>query len=150
MDRIYIFQDLDASEIRQVSLLMQSRKFGPGEVIYKEGDKGGALNIIVRGKVCINKTMVEGDQFCIATLKEGEEFGILSFMDGASHDAGIISEDNTELMILGRGDFDKLALSHPDIAVRMLRKIALHLASIVRNMNSKQMDLMHLMFRKSK
>lgn len=149
-DRIHIFQELDDSEMSVVEGLLQSRDYGPNEVIYKEGEPGDSLNIIEKGKVKINKMMVEGDQFCIATLKEGDIFGIMSFLDGSEHDATIISDKQTRLIILQKSDFEGLFRSSPLIASKILRRLAIHLASIVRNMNSQYIDLTHLMFRKGK
>lgn len=148
--RIHIFQELDDSEMSIVERLLQSRDYGPNETIYSEGEKGDSLNIIIKGKVKINRMMVEGDQFCIATLKEDNIFGIMSFLDGSFHDATIISDKQTQLIILRKSDFDGLFESNPLIVSKILRRLAIHLASIVRNMNGQYMDLMHLMFRKSK
>lgn len=149
-ERIHIFQELDGSEMSVVKGLLQSKDYGPNELIYKEGEKGNSLNIIEKGKVKINKMMVEGDQFCIATLKEGDIFGIMSFLDGSAHDATIVSDQQTRLTVLRKPDFDGLLMSNPLVAGKVLRRLAIHLAAIVRNMNSQYIDLMHLMFRKSR
>jgi CRP-like cAMP-binding protein len=146
----HIFRELEGAEMGIIRGLLQSREYEPNEIIYREGAKGDSLNIIEKGKVKINKMMVEGDQFCIATLKEGDIFGIMSFLDGSAHDATIISDRQTRLTILRKPDFDGLLLSNPLVAGKVLRQLAMHLASIVRNMNSQYIDLMHLMFRKSR
>ena len=150
MERIHIFRDIDGSEMGVIRGLLQSRDYEPNEIIYREGEKGDSLNIIEKGKVKINKMMVEGDQFCIATLKEGDIFGIMSFLDGSAHDATIVSDQQTRLTVLRKPDFDGLLMSNPLVAGKVLRRLAIHLAAIVRNMNSQYIDLMHLMFRKSR
>ncbi len=149
-DRVRVFHELDASEMALVEGLLESRDYGPNETIYKEGEQGDSLNIIMKGKAKIHKTMVEGGQFCIAILKEGDIFGIMSFLDGSAHDATIISGQQTRLIVLKKPDFDNLFLSNPLVAGKLLRGLAVHLASIVRNMNSQYIDLTHLMFRKGK
>lgn len=149
-DRVRIFDGLDAKEIDVIRAMLRSHEYGPNEVIYKEGEEGDSLNIIEKGKVRINKLMVAGDQFCIATLKEGDIFGIMSFLDGSAHDATIVSGQQTRLTVFRRADFDRLLVSNPLVACKVLRQLAIHLASIVRNMNSQYIDLMHLMFRKSR
>lgn len=148
--KIHIFDELDGPETDVIMRLLQSRDFGPNETIYKEGEKGDSLNIIEKGKVKINKMMAAGDQFCIATLKEGDIFGIMSFLDGSAHDATIISDQQTRLTVLQKSDFDGLLAANPLVAGKILRGLAVHLASIVRNMNIQYIDLMHLMFRKSR
>ncbi len=145
-----IFGELNGLEMDIIRTMLRSRECGPSEIIYKEGEEGDSLNIIEKGKVKINKTMVAGDQFCIATLKEGDIFGIMSFLDGSAHDATIVSDRRTELTVLRKSDFDRLLASNPLVAGKVLRQLAVHLASIVRNMNSQYIDLMHLMFRKSR
>ena len=150
MEKMHIFRELDATEMDILRGLMQSRDYGPNETIYREGEKGDSLNIIMKGKVKINKMMVAGDQFCIATLKEGDIFGIMSFLDGSVHDATIVSDQKTTLTVLEKSDFDGLFRTHPMIVGKVLRRLAIHLATIVRNMNNQYMDLMHLMFRKGK
>jgi CRP-like cAMP-binding protein len=146
----HIFRDLDDSEMGEMRALLETRDYEPNEVIYREGEKGDSLNIIEKGKVKINKMMVEGDQFCIATLKEGDIFGIMSFLDGSAHDATIVSDRQTRLTVLRKSDFDGFLLTRPLVAGKVLRRLAVHLASIVRNMNSQYIDLMHIMFRKSR
>ena len=147
---IRIFDELDGPEMDIIRTMLRSSEYGPSEIIYKEGEEGDSLNIIEKGKVKINKMMAAGDQFCIATLKEGDIFGIMSFLDGSAHDATIVSDQQTRLTVLRKSDFDKLLASNPLVAGKVLRRLAVHLASIVRNMNSQYIDLMHLMFRKSR
>jgi CRP-like cAMP-binding protein len=147
---VRIFDELAGTEMDVIRTMLRSRECGPNEIIYKEGEEGDSLNIIEKGKVKINKTMVAGDQFCIATLKEGDIFGIMSFLDGSAHDATIVSDRRTQLTVLRKSDFDRLLASNPLVAGKILRQLAVHLASIVRNMNSQYIDLMHLMFRKSR
>lgn len=147
---LFIFKDLDDSETQFINAILQEKEYAPDEVIYKEGDMGDSLNIIVKGKVRINRSTVGGDQFCLATLRAGDIFGTMSFLDGSRHDATIVSDQTTQLLILERSDFDRLSRSSPVISDKVLRRLSMHLASIVRNMNSQYMDLMNLMFRKGK
>lgn len=144
--RTLLFNDLDDAEMSVVSDVLLPKLYGPGEVIYREGGHGGSLNIIGKGKVRIQKMSDSGGQFCIATLKEGDVFGFMSFIDGGEHNATIISDQQTELIVLRRPDFDRLAVDHPLIASKILQRVAAHLASIVRGMNSQYLDVMHLMF----
>lgn len=150
IEKISVFSDLTAQEMEVVKNLLDLREFSPEDVIYVEGEEGDSLNIILEGKVRINKRMVEGDQFCISTLKEGDVFGIMSFLDGSRHDATIVADHKTTLAVLKKDDFNNLFSSHPHIAAKILKRLAIHLAAIVRNMNTQYMDLMHLMFRRSK
>ncbi|NTU43512.1 MAG: cyclic nucleotide-binding domain-containing protein [Nitrospirales bacterium] len=96
------------------------------------------------------KTTAEGDDFCLSTVRKGEMFGIMSFLDGSRHSATIIADDDTRLLVLKKEDFDRYLESNAVIYGKVVKGIATHLATIVRSMNAQYMDLMHLMFRKSK
>jgi CRP-like cAMP-binding protein len=151
VEGINLFRDLNASEGEIISNLLEVKDFKPDAVIYKEGESGNNnLNIIEKGKVRVDRITVEGDQFPVATLKKGQEFGIMSFLDGKKHNATTVAEEETQLLVLERSEFDKLAETHPVIALKILRNIAIDLAALVRDMNSQHTDLMHMMFRKSK
>jgi CRP-like cAMP-binding protein len=151
VEGINLFRDIDEVGGTLISKLLKVRDFKPGEMIYREGESGNNnLNIIERGKVRVERITVEGDQFPFATLKKGQGFGIMSFLDGRKHDATTVAEEETQLLVLERSEFDRLVQTHPAIALKILWNIAIDLAALVRNMNSQHMDLMHMMFRKSK
>ena len=74
----------------------------------------------------------------------------MSFLDGRKHDATTVAEEDTQLLVLERSEFDRLVQTHPAIALKILWNIAIDLAALVRNMNSQYTDLIHMMFGKSK
>jgi CRP-like cAMP-binding protein len=150
IEGIKVFDGLAETEKDSLSDLFRMGSFPKEEVIYREGEPGDSLDIIIEGKVRICKTTAEGDEFCLSTVRKGELFGIMSFLDGSRHSATIIADDDTRLLVLKKEDFDRYLETNPVICGKVLKGIATHLATIVRSMNSQYMDLMHLMFRKSK
>lgn len=150
IDGIHLFEDLDASEKDELMPLLEFRDYHAGQEVYHEGEKGDNLNMIITGKIRINKMTVEGEPFTIATLKAGDVFGIMSFLDGSRHDASITADKASTIVVLKKADFDGLMKSKPNAAAKILKGLAVHLSGIVRKMNSQYMDLMHLMCRTSK
>ncbi len=150
LDGIRVFDGLSGDEKGALSDLFRLGSFPKEEVIYREGETGDSLDIIIEGKVRICKTTAEGDEFCLSTVRKGELFGFMSFLDGSRHSATIIADADTRLLVLKKEDFDGFLETNPVIYGKVLKGVATHLATIVRSMNSQYMDLMHLMFRKSK
>jgi CRP-like cAMP-binding protein len=150
LDGIKVFDGLGEAEKAEISDLFRIGSYPKEEVIYREGELGDSLDIVIAGKVRICKTTAEGDEFCLSTVRKGEIFGIMSFLDGSRHSATIIADDDSRLLILKKEDFDSCLETSPVIYGKLVKGIATHLAAIVRSMNSQYMDLMHLMFRKSK
>ncbi|MGO9611780.1 MAG: Crp/Fnr family transcriptional regulator [Dissulfurispiraceae bacterium] len=147
---VQLFRDLDGRDETVISELVREKQCKAGQTVYREGDPGDQLNFVMNGKLKVCKTTAEGEQYCIVSLTEGEIFGIMSFLDGSLHDATIIADADTHLLTLSKSDFDNLLATDALLAAKILRNLAIHLASLVRNMNSQYMDLMHYMFRKSK
>jgi CRP-like cAMP-binding protein len=150
IEGIHLFDELNASEKDELMPLLEFRDYQAGQEVYHEGEKGDNLNMIITGKIRINKMTVEGDQFTIATLKAGDIFGIMSFLDGSRHDASITAEKAATIVVLKKSDFDALMEKKTHAAAKILKGLAVHLSGIVRKMNSQYMDLMHLMCRSSK
>ncbi|MDI6802021.1 MAG: cyclic nucleotide-binding domain-containing protein [Thermodesulfovibrionales bacterium] len=147
---IKVFEDLTDEEKDILCGLLKSGTYHPSEIIYSEGEPGDSLDIITSGKVRICRMTVEGDYMTLSTAKAGEIFGIMSFIDASMHSATIIADEETHILVLRKTDFDGLLNSHPVIYGKIVRNLAVQLSSIVRNMNVQYMDMMHMMFRKSK
>ncbi len=150
LEGIKVFSKLSDVEKGTLSDLFVTAEYRPDEVIYSEGEHGDSLDIVVRGKVRICKMTVEGDNLSIATVRQGEMFGMMSFLDKSKHSATIVADEETQLIILKKEDFDRLMDTYPVIYGKVVKNLAIHLASLVRNMNMQYMDMMHMMFRKSK
>ncbi|MCX8069679.1 MAG: cyclic nucleotide-binding domain-containing protein [Thermodesulfovibrionales bacterium] len=145
-----VFSDLEDAEKDLLSSLVLTTKYNADDIIYREGEEGDSLDIIVKGKVRICKMTVEGNYLHLSTVREGEMFGMMSFLDRGKHSATIIADEDTHLLVLKKGDFDRLLTTHPVIYGKVVRNIAIHLASLLRNMNMQYMDMMHMVFGKSK
>ena len=146
---IYFFNDMDDSEIEALRGSIQMKEYEAGDIIFREGSSS-ELYIVVSGKVGVNKMTAEGDQYKIITLEKGNVFGIMSFLDEINHDATIIAEQKSRVIKIEKAAFDNIANSNLSIAFKILRRLAMHLTGIVRKTNREYMDLMHMMFRKSK
>ncbi|MBT9536557.1 MAG: cyclic nucleotide-binding domain-containing protein [Nitrospirae bacterium] len=147
---IYLFNDMDDSEIEALRGSIQMKEYEAGDIIFREGSSSSELYIVVSGKVGVNKMTAEGDQYKIITLEKGNVFGIMSFLDEINHDATIIAEQKSRVIKIEKAAFDNIANSNLSIAFKILRRLAMHLTGIVRKTNREYMDLMHMMFRKSK
>ena len=147
---IYFFNDLNDFEIEALRGSIQIKEYEAGDIIFKEGSRGSELYIVVSGKAGVNKMTAEGDQYKIITLEKGNVFGIMSFLDEINHDATIIAEQKSRVIKIEKAAFDNIANSNLSIAFKILRRLAMHLTGIVRKTNREYMDLMHMMFRKSK
>lgn len=63
-----------------------TEKFGPGEIIFKEGDPSNSVYLIIDGKVEISRQR-KGSLFILATQGKNTLFGEMALIDGKSRSA---------------------------------------------------------------
>ncbi|MBA3420514.1 MAG: Crp/Fnr family transcriptional regulator [Thermoleophilaceae bacterium] len=132
--RFPIFESLSADELRQVADLAVPRRYEAGEVIFREGDRPDTCFIVRSGRVRITRRHSGGRILTLAELSAGEMFGELSMFDGEGRSATVEAlEDTTTLALLER-DVRRVLREHPEIAVKMLARLASRLRAANENL----------------
>src|SRR5271165_3586500 len=96
LDRIAIFQDLDAASLSELVQAMRRRSFRPGEAIFHRDDPGQVLYVIKEGRVRIRLTSAEGQEVALAVFGPGESFGEMAILDSQPRSADAIAVDKVE------------------------------------------------------
>ena len=68
-------QKLSALEINFLTSLSKARKFSPGELIFREGEPGDRLYVVLEGQVRISKFIPGAGEEALAFLDRGNYFG---------------------------------------------------------------------------
>jgi CRP/FNR family transcriptional regulator, cyclic AMP receptor protein len=90
-------QSLSRMEIHFLASLSKERSYKPGEVLFREGDPGESMYIVLDGRVRIGKHIPGAGEEALAFLGRGDFFGEMALIDGAprsaeatAHDAGAV------------------------------------------------------------
>lgn len=126
---IQLFSGLNPDEINILASSASRGQFKAGDTIFKEGDPGGSLQVIISGKVKIVKKILAEVERTMLTLQRGGVFGELSVLSGESRTATAIAAADTELLCLERDVFIKVTESNPELG----RKLNLNLLKVVGN-----------------
>ncbi len=103
--------------------------FEPGEIIFRQGDLGDALYIILDG---VAEVLIEtdGQQSLIATLQAGDYFGEQALLNNRTRAATIRCRSAMNLLALRKGDFRALTANLPELRESfervMEQRMALH------------------------
>ena len=108
----------DSLENSQIERLMRSHKlarFGRGERIIEQGAPGHSMYILSRGtaKVVLKHNQQES---VIKMLEEGDCFGEMSLLTGATRAATIVAETDCEVIEIGKSALRELLLQNPRLA----------------------------------
>jgi CRP/FNR family transcriptional regulator len=132
--RFPIFESLSDDELRQVADLAVPRRYEPGEVIFREGDRSDTCFIVRSGRVRITRTHSGGRRLTLAELNSGEMFGELSMFDGEGRSATVEALEETTTLALLERDVKRVMREHPEIAVKMLARLASRLRAANENL----------------
>jgi CRP-like cAMP-binding protein len=127
LKKVPLFSELHEKDLERIASLLVKKAYTKGNVILMEEDIGKTLFIIVQGKVKISRIGEDGKEVILSILGEGEFFGELSILDGMARSATVTSLGDSELLILRREDFLNLLHEYPQIAINLLREIAVRI-----------------------
>jgi zinc transporter ZupT len=117
-----LMRHLPAEQIEQILLCISDHRLKAGEILFRAGDLGDGLYIVARGKVEVlasGSRLAEGtggSGEAIARLGAGHAFGEMALLSGGPRTATIRAVEDTELMKIGKDDFDHLVVADPRLA----------------------------------
>ena len=124
---VSLFWDLSDKELGYISDKMISRTFDSGSYIFLEDSDGEQCFFVVEGSVKVTRLSKDGKEVILAMMGLGDFFGEMSLLDGRSRSANIISLEKTEVLTLNREDFLEVLQNYPNIAIQLIKEMALRL-----------------------
>jgi CRP/FNR family cyclic AMP-dependent transcriptional regulator len=95
LHHVDIFSLLTQEELNIVLTLLRKFRVGEGEVVFREGDKGNTLYIMISGKISISIRLADGRERKIAELTSGSFFGEMSIFENAPRSATCTTEEKS-------------------------------------------------------
>ena len=120
LKNVAIFKDLDDEEIAEVAEKCKEEKFNSGEYIFREGEAGNRLYLIVQGEVRISRDVPGSGEEALAVLKPGALFGEMSVFDRSERSTHAIANGGCTLLTITRPDFEMLLDFNREIAYKVL------------------------------
>jgi CRP-like cAMP-binding protein len=113
-----------------------------GQFIFREGDAGNEMYIIESGLVEILRN-VRGSE-PIAVLEPGDFFGEMAILEDQPRFAAARAKGNCRLLKIDREAFAELLQQNFEIAVRIMRKLAMRLRRTEQNLQAVSGELIDL------
>ena len=120
LTKVAIFKDLDSDELTRVTGVCTEQKFAPGEYIFREGQAGNQLYLIVEGAVRISRDVPGGGEEALTVLEAGALFGEMAVFDGSERSTHAVSNSATTVLTITRSDFESLLDANRELAHKVL------------------------------
>ena len=118
--RVPVFEELAEDDLRRVAEVTVPRRFGGGEVVFREGDDSDTCYVVHAGHARALREHPDGRQITLATFGPGDIFGELAMFDDERRSATVEATDELEVLGILGGDMRRLLRRHPDMAVKLV------------------------------
>lgn len=117
---VAIFKDLDEGELGEVAEKCKEEKYESAQYIFREGEAGNRLYLIVSGEVRISRDVPGSGEEALAVLKAGALFGEMSVFDRSERSTHAISNGGCTLLTITRPDLEMILDFNREIAYKVL------------------------------
>jgi CRP-like cAMP-binding protein len=126
LKKVPVFQDMSTDELGILAGISEELTYTGDQRILTEGERGDALQIIINGKVAIQRnTPGEPDSPThLATLGPREYFAEMSLFDDEPYSADAVATEPTELLLVRRAPLVAVIKSHPELALSLFRVLS--------------------------
>ena len=110
LQRLALFSDLKASELRTLADVAQVVRFPASALIFREGEAGDCAYVVVRGSVQVFAIDRNGDEVVLAQLKELDHVGEQSLLPGPSgcRNASLRTCEDSTLLRIPKAEFQRI------------------------------------------
>lgn len=154
LSRAGLFAGLSENDLDRVAAIMTPHSLASGEDLLREGEEGGEMFVLLKGRVRVSKNMLldgvrntrlglDDTRKTLAVL-DGEAcpvFGEVALIDEDRRSATVTALEDCDFLRTDREAFFGLMDKHPELGRDLLLRIARTLAATVRKANAETAKL---------
>ncbi|MDE2361192.1 MAG: Crp/Fnr family transcriptional regulator [Hyphomicrobiales bacterium] len=115
-----LFRGLDPGALERLARYMRHTSARKGQILFRKGDEGSFLMILVEGSVKIAAPTEDGREALFNILRRGEMFGEIAVLDGQPRTADAIALTDCSLLMLNRRDVVVFLEQNPQVALQFI------------------------------
>ncbi len=134
LKKVSFFQGVVVDQLKVLSSICEEELYNAGDVIFREGERGDSLYIVVNGIVSIGIFSRTSDNFTeLAVYRQNSAFGEMTIFDYSPRSASALAKTDVLLLRLRSEPLLALIYQEPDLSIELLRSMSDNL----RNANSR-------------
>ena len=122
--RVPYLHSVPPTSLQALATSLRERRYQPGDVIFRQGDRSEGLGIVLRGRVRTTTTSREGRQQVLKVFGPGRTFGDIPVFDDEPQPANAVAVSNSTVALVPRTDLLDLIRRHPDVGIAVIRLFA--------------------------
>lgn len=129
--KVAIFAGLAEAELGFLAQHAVSRHYAAGQLIFSEGEPCAGMYVVESGHLRIFKSSANGREQVLNIDGPGSSVAELPVFDGGNYPASVAAVDDATLLFISKQDFQTLCLTHPQVALKVLRVVGARLRRLV-------------------
>src|SRR6185436_10275381 len=101
----------------------QVKMFARGSFIYRRGDPGDSLMVVIAGRAKLANDNVDGKEVVLHFLGPGDICGEIAALDGKERAADAIALDDADVFVVSTRDLLPTLAAHPDAMLAIIRSL---------------------------
>ena len=140
--KVTLFEGLLPVHLRRIASLVHEVRLQKGQAIFRHGDEGDGLYLIVEGAIRISRHVSGIGEEALAVLAPGMYFGEMSIVDDDSpRSADAIAHESSRLLMLPKDDLRDLMFVDRELAYELLWRFVRTLSLRLRESNDRLLML---------
>ncbi len=144
LKKVALFEGLTHSQLQRVAAIARPRGYEAGACLFREGDTGRDMFILLQGKVRISQQVPGMGEEALAILEKGQYFGEMSVIEDIPRSADAFAHTSCTLWVIEREQLDQLMFTDKDLAYVLLWSFVRTLSVRLRETNEKMKTFLAL------
>jgi len=135
-----LFKGLDSDTAAAIAGTFLASGVDAGEVVFRQGQEGNALVVVVDGLFELVRDGAEGQEIHLADIQPGRVLGLPSLVDPGPRTATLRALEDGGVAILDLDTFTKLWDAQGDVAAKLHYQVAVIAIDELRSAHRKLLD----------
>lgn len=129
-----MFGMLPERELAELMRRSTIRNLRRREVIFRQGDPGGTVNLVLRGYVKMSKTLADGRDVVLEIAGPGEAFGEVAVLNKWAYENDATALSDCRLLSVDGRDFRRTFDNRPECFLTIMRLVSERLQRVTEQM----------------
>lgn len=131
LDGLALFKGFNYPELQTAARYFRPVSVASGQAVFREGESGDSLLVVVSGRVAIVKDSVQGPQL-LCHEGPGRTIGEMTLLDHERRSASCLAETDCRLLSMDQAALQRMSLDYPLLAYRFMHALAQQLSRRLR------------------
>ena len=127
LKNIEIFGDLSINELAAVASVTEEAAFAAGEQVFREGERGDTLYLVLEGDVAVIKDCGAAKELELDHIGAGDYFGEMALFGDDRRSATIRVKEASRFLTLNKVELQEIVREYPQIALHVCRVLSMRI-----------------------